>query len=122
MTGEPPLAREPTVRPLGAWVVGVGLHPLALAAYELMHMGRSRALGVLSRVSIAALAVLELLEIGLDHVPWTVPVLAYALITAGWVKATYTPSTTGSLPGIHRRGLALAIAAYIPILFLQFSH
>jgi len=75
----------------------------------------------LSRVGIAALAVLELLEIGLEHVPWMVPVMAHALITAGWVRAIYTPSSALPLPGIHRRGLALAIAAYIPILFLQFS-
>ena len=87
-----------------------------------MHMGRSRSLGVLARVGVAALAVLELLEMSLDRLPWIVPILAYALITAGWVKATYGPSATPPLPGIHRRGLMLAILAYIPILFVQFIH
>ncbi len=102
-------------------MVGVGLHPIALAAYEFMHLGRSRSLGVLARVGIAALAVLELLEMSLKTLPWTIPVLAHALITAGWVRTTYKAPTANRLPGIHRQGLVLAVAVYIPIVLLQLS-
>ena len=99
--------------------MGVGLHPICLAAYEWMHLGRCRSLGLLTRAGIAALVLLELLELSLKTLPWLVPILAHALITAGWVKLHYKPRETGNLPAIHRRGLAIAIAAYIPILILQ---
>ena len=86
-----------------------------------MHLGRTRSLGLLTRAGIAALVLLELLELSLETLPWLVPILAHALITAGWVKLHYKAGETQALPAIHRRGLIIAMAAYLPIIALQWG-
>lgn len=122
MSGEDRGETGPSVRPLGAWVVGVGLHPIALAAYELMHLGRSNALGVLARIGVAILAVLEILDLSLGPLPWSVTLVTQAIVTAAWVRVTYRRVDTQKMPGIHYPGLGLALAVYAPIAFLQWTH
>lgn len=112
----------PKARPLGAWVVGVGLNPIALAAYELMHLGRSSRLGVLLRIGIAILAVLELLELSIGPLPWTVTIVTQSIVTAGWVRVVYGGVDSRKLPGFYYPGLFLAVAVYIPIAFLRYTH
>ena len=111
----------PKARPLGAWAVGVGLNPIALAAYELMHLGRSSSLGVLLRIGIALLAVLELLELSIGPLPWTVTIVTQSIVTAGWVRVVYGVESQ-RLPGFYYPGLLLAVAVYIPIAFLRHTH
>ena len=107
-------------RPLGAWLVGVGLHPLALVPYELVQ-DRASKTRTLFALGASVLIAERLLTQAVIAVPWLLTMTVHALITAWWVRRAYV-QTSGNRPAFHPLGLLAALATGLPILVLQHLH
>ena len=101
----------PQARSTGAFLVGVGIHPLALAAYESLHLGGVRRMGPLYGLGI----LLVITRGGIQSYMLTLHPLwwlaASAVVTSWWIVREYPRTSTSS----HRRlfhipGLLAAMA------------
>jgi hypothetical protein len=97
----------PTARAAGAVLMGVGLHPLALVAYEALHLGRSPRLVTLLTLAIALLAGRQLAEVSQAalHPLWWVA--GHGALTAWWIQGVYRGAEG---PMVHGRGLLAGLA------------
>ena len=114
-----PSPQPPEARALGAWIVGVGLHPICLAVYEHFHFRGSRPVGTLLRLGCAVLVVAELGKLTLGPLPWWAVLTLHSAITAWWVRPVYRAADSPRARAFHVRGAAAALAAGIPLAALQ---
>ena len=114
-----PSPQPPEARALGAWVVGVGLHPICLAVYEHFHFQGSRPVATLLRLGCAVLVVAQLGKLTLGALPWWVILTLHSAITAWWVRPVYQAAESSGRRALHARGAAAALAAGIPLAALQ---
>jgi len=105
-------------RAVGAWIVGVGLHPICLAVYERVHLGGQVSVATLLRLGCAALALVQLLELTFGTLHWALPIGLHAALTGWWIQKVY-PASPQSGRTIHPRGAALALLSAVPISIIR---
>jgi len=107
----------PQARPIGAGVSGVGLHPLALAAYESLHTGLGRRHALLTAAGVSLEVARDLAQLaGLGvHPGWWL--LGGAAITAAWILRAYPRGSGGR--AIHPAGLGAALLCAVVLFTLR---
>jgi hypothetical protein len=114
-----PTPQPPEARALGAWIIGVGLHPICLAVYEHFHFRGSRSVATLLRLGCAVLVVAQLGKLTLGSLPWWAILTIHSAITAWWVRLVYKVADSSGCRALHPRGAAAALVAGIPLAALQ---
>ena len=114
-----PSSQPPVARALGAWIIGVGLHPICLAVYEPFHFRGSRSVATLLRLGCAVLVVAQLGKLTLGALPWWALLTLHSAVTAWWVWPVYRVEDSSVRRALHPQGAAAALAAGIPLAAMQ---